>query len=54
MAKRKKKEPLKNYTLDDLLHMTWDDINKMSARDLRHAVRTLNLEIGRASCRERV
>ena len=43
MAKSKKKEPLKNYTLDDLLQMTWDDINKMNARDLRHAVRTLNL-----------
>lgn len=43
MAKRKKKEPLKNYTLDELLQMTWDDINKMNARDLRHAVRTLNL-----------
>lgn len=43
MAKSKKKEPLKNYTLDELLHMTWDDINKMNARDLRHAVRTLNL-----------
>ena len=43
MAKSKKKEPLKNYTLDELLQMTWDDINKMNARDLRHAVRTLNL-----------
>lgn len=43
MAKNKKKEPLKNYTLDELLQMTWDDINKMNARDLRHAVRTLNL-----------
>ena len=43
MAKSKKKEPLKNYTLDELLRMTWDDINKMNARDLRHAVRTLNL-----------
>ena len=43
MTKSKKKEPLKNYTLDELLQMTWDDINKMNARDLRHAVRTLNL-----------
>ena len=43
MAKSKKKEPLKNYTLDELLQMTCDDINKMNARDLRHAVRTLNL-----------
>ena len=43
MAKSKKKEPLKNHTLDELLQMTWDDINKMNARDLRHAVRTLNL-----------
>lgn len=43
MAKSKKKEPLKNYTLDELLQMTWDDINKINARDLRHAVRTLNL-----------
>lgn len=43
MAKSKKKEPLKNYTLDELLQMTWDDINKMNARDLKHAVRTLNL-----------
>ena len=43
MAKSKKKESLKNYTLDELLQMTWDDINKMNARDLRHAVRTLNL-----------
>ena len=43
MAKNKKKESLKNYTLDELLQMTWDDINKMNARDLRHAVRTLNL-----------
>ena len=43
MAKNKKKEPLKNYTLDELLQMTWDDINKMNARDLRHADRTLNL-----------
>lgn len=43
MAKSKKKEPLKNYTLDELLQMTWYDINKMNARDLRHAVRTLNL-----------
>lgn len=43
MAKNKKKEPLKNYTLDELLQMTWDDINKMNARDIRHAVRTLNL-----------
>ena len=43
MAKSKKKELLKNYTLDELLQMTWDDINKMNARDLRHAVRTLNL-----------
>lgn len=43
MPKSKKKEPLKNYTLDELLQMTWDDINKMNARDLRHAVRTLNL-----------
>ena len=43
MPKNKKKEPLKNYTLDELLQMTWDDINKMNARDLRHAVRTLNL-----------
>ena len=43
MVKSKKKEPLKNYTLDELLQMTWDDINKMNARDLRHAVRTLNL-----------
>ena len=43
MAKSKKKEPLKNYTLDELLQMTWNDINKMNARDLRHAVRTLNL-----------
>ena len=43
MAKTKKKEALKNYTLDELLQMTWDDINKMNARDLRHAVRTLNL-----------
>lgn len=45
MAKRttKPKEPLKNYTLDELLQMTWDDINKLTARDLRHAVRTLNL-----------
>ena len=43
MAKSKKKEPLKNYTLDELLQMTWDDINKMNARDLRHAARTLNL-----------
>ena len=43
MAKSKTKEPLKNYTLDELLQMTWDDINKMNARDLRHAVRTLNL-----------
>ena len=43
MAKSKKKEQLKNYTLDELLQMTWDDINKMNARDLRHAVRTLNL-----------
>ena len=43
MAKSKKKEPLKNYTLDELLQMTWDDINKMNVRDLRHAVRTLNL-----------
>lgn len=44
MAKHTKpKEPLKNYTLDELLQMTWNDINKMSARDLRHANRTLNL-----------
>ena len=43
MAKSKKKEPLKNYTLDELLQMTWDDINKMNARDLRHAVITFNL-----------
>ena len=43
MAKSKKKEPLKNYTLDELLQRTWDDIDKMNARDLRHAVRTLNL-----------
>ena len=43
MTKSKKKELLKNYTLDELLRMTWDDINKMNARDLRHAVRTLNL-----------
>ena len=43
MPKNKKKEPLKNYTLDELLQMTWDDINKMNVRDLRHAVRTLNL-----------
>ena len=44
MAKRTKpKEPLKNYTMDELLHMTWYDINKMSTRDLRHANRTLNL-----------
>ena len=43
MTKSKKKESLKNYTLDELLQMTWDDINKMNARDLRHAVRTLNL-----------
>ena len=43
MAKSKKTEPLKNYTLDELIQMTWNDINKMNARDLRHAVRTLNL-----------
>lgn len=29
--------------MDELLQMTWYDINKMNARDLRHAVRTLNL-----------
>ena len=43
MAKRKKKEPLKNYTLDELLKMAGNDINKINVRDLRHAGRILNL-----------
>ena len=41
--KRKVLPPLKNYTLDELLSMDTLDLMKMNAREMRHAVRTLNL-----------
>lgn len=44
MTKKKAlKQPLKNYTVEELLTMDDWDLNKMSAREMRHAVRTLNL-----------
>lgn len=44
MAKKKAlKQPLKNYTVEELLTMDDWDLNKMTAREMRHAVRTLNL-----------
>ena len=44
MAKKKAlKAPLKNYTVEELLTMDDWDLNKMSAREMQHAVRTLNL-----------
>lgn len=44
MAKKKAlKQPLKNYTVEQLLTMDDWDLNSMSAREMRHAVRTLNL-----------
>lgn len=43
MAKKKQLTSLKNYTLDELLSMSDEDLNKMNKREMRHAVRTLNL-----------
>lgn len=44
MAKKKAlKQPLKNYTVEELLTMDDWNLNKLSERDIRHAVRTLNL-----------